>query len=210
VERLSNITVAELPFSDAALTLTVMIVLGFLYCFVGYRAFHFCIAVTGFFLAGSVGAVLAGWLGEGRLAYVAVGMALGGLAGALALWFLYHAGVFFLGLLGGTIMAHYALMGRSEAWVLWAFLGAGLAGGLLALVLERPVVVMATAAIGAWLIVQGALLAPDVVDLGAVKQWLEGPEHQGEAFFGVLASWAILAATGTVIQLAGPKPKAEQ
>ena len=86
--------ISELPPSTLNACVAIGIGVGTLYCFLGYRTLRFVIGLTGFILAGGVAFVIAAWLSAGHtIASAAVGMA-GGLCGAVALTFLYRAGVF--------------------------------------------------------------------------------------------------------------------
>jgi len=206
VGQLANANIAELSPAGVIAATVAAILFGLLYCFAGYRLFRFLLGLTGFILAGSAAAALAGWLSDGRLVYMAAGLVLGGVAGAAALYFMYYAGVFCLGLLGAVVVAHNALAGQPESWVPWALLGAGVLGGLLALWLMRPVIVLATAAIGASLVVHGAVFLAGTAGLHEV---LENPAHEGEILSAMLIGWAALTLLGAVTQFLTFQPKPE-
>ncbi len=171
--------------------------LGTLYCFLGYRTLRFVIGLTGFILAGGVAFVITAWLSAGHsIASVAVGAA-GGLCGAAALYFLYRAGVFGLGLIAFGLIATNVLADRQEHWVILAVFGIAFGGGLLAILIERPIVTLATAAIGAWLVVAGVaffLMGPEVLDK------LRDTSQFEEERLVVVGSWAVLALFGAFAQ----------
>jgi hypothetical protein len=111
-----------------------------------------------------------------------------------------------VGLLGSLVIALHVLQGRPEAWAAWAILGAALAGGLLAMLLERPVITLATAILGAWFTVAG------------IAYFIEGPEFvESLGASGVLsqeqlvavAAWALLALAGAFAQFATHRPTPE-
>jgi len=201
VESLPDIN--ELPPSTLNACVAIGIGVGTLYCFLGYRTLRFVIALTGFILAGGVAFVIAAWLSAGHtIAATLVGIA-GGICGSVALTFLYRAGVFGLGLLAFGLIASNALADRQENWVIAAVFGIALAGGLLAVLIERPVVTLATAAIGSWLVVAGVaffLLGPEVLDK------LRDTSKFEEERLVVVGSWAVLALTGIIAQFATHKP----
>lgn len=175
----------------------VAIAVGVLYCFLGYRALKFVLALTGFALAGTVAGTLAGFLTYGRLLYVAVAACLGGVAGAFALLFLYRVGVFCVGVLAVVLAANNLLSGQTEPWVTTAVLAASFLGGISALLVERPVITIATASIGAWVVVHG--LAFFLIGSGSFEELytsLEDPLMQ----WGFFASWAGLFVLGTFTQ----------
>ncbi len=135
---------------------------------------------------------------------------LGGIAGAVALFFAYRAGVFMVGLLSGVLVSHAALADAAYTHAPWVILGAGIAGGVAALLLERPIVTLATAILGAWLVVVG--IAFFAVGPGS-QDTADAPTRIGDAGWVVLAGWALLAAVGASTQFAArrakPKPRRE-
>ena len=199
--------VDELPADEAKVILVVLGALGALYCFLGYRLFKLILGLTGFLLAGSVAGTGAGWLSQGHVVVMAVAMLIGGLCGAMALFFLYKTGVFCVGFLGALTVAHHVLQGRAETWIPWAVLGAAVAGGLLALLLERPAMTLATAAIGSWMI----FFAGSFFMMGTgFGEQLTAPENETPVDLGLLAGWAGLALVGAMFQFfAGKKGRRE-
>ena len=203
--QFGHLNVADLSAQDARAAVAVAIAAGTLYCFLGYRMLRFVIGLTGFTLAGAVAAALAGWATEGNvLAMVAAGI-LGGMAGSFALFLLYNVGVFCLGVLGGALIAHTVLGVRPDAWVTSAIFGAGIFGGLTALFLERLVMTVATATIGAWLMVYG--LAFFVLGSSYFQQ-PQTPFTETDVRYALLVGWTVLAGAGTVVQYVTHKPKA--
>jgi len=202
VESLSDIN--ELPPSTINALVALGIGVGTLYCFLGYRTLRFVIGLTGFILAGGVAFVLTAWLSAGHTA-ASVGVGLGGgFCGAVALYFLYRAGVFGLGLLAFGLISSNVLADRNEYWVIWAVFGIAFVGGLLAILIERPIVTLATAAIGSWLVVAGIaffLMGPDVIDK------LRDTAQFEEERLVVVGSWAVLALTGAFAQFATHKSR---
>jgi len=181
------------------------IAIGTLYCMLGYRTLKFIIGLTGFALAAVSAAYLGNWMGEGN-AYAVAGAALvGGLCGAMALFFLYKLGVFCIGLAGALLVAINVLSSRPEPWIIPAIIGAGLIGGLLALLIERHIMTLATSAIGAWIVVCGVSFflkgAEFVQTLGQHR-----PPTDEERI--VLLCWIVLGIAGMMAQFATYRPKA--
>lgn len=198
IEQLPRLTGMS-SVSGANAVVATAVAVGTLYCFLGYRVVKFIIALTGFILAGASAAALAAWLSHSQPVAIAVGALLGGIAGAVALLFLFHVGVFSLGLLAGMLVAFNVLATSVEPWAPWAILGAGAAGGLIALLLERPVLTIATGALGAWLVVCGIahfLIGPQFFEA------LRGPMQFGQRRWIIVVSWAVLAIAGTLAQFA--------
>jgi hypothetical protein len=194
----------ELPPSTLNAAVAVGVAFGAVYCFLGYRTLRFVMGLTGFGLAGGVAFILTAWLTAGHTVSAVVAAGLGGLCGAVAVFFLYRTGIFALGLMAFGLIATNSLADRQEPWVIWAILGAAVGGGLLAILIERPVVTLATAAIGAWLVVGGVaffLIGPEVLD--KLRDTAEFEEER----LVVVGSWAVLAFTGAIAQFATHKKK---
>ena len=173
-------------------------IIGMLYCFLGCRILRFLIGLTGFVLAGGAAVALASYLGSGNIYLMIAAGLLGGLAGALALFFVYKVGVFVIAMIGAAVIAHAMIGERSEAWIPIAILGLGFLGGMLGLLIERPVMMLATAVLGSCMMTYGLaiiLLRPRLVDA-------EGPIQLTNLQHGlILGAWGILAALGLWIQM---------
>ncbi len=117
----------------------------------------------------------------------------------MALFFLYKFGVFLVGLLGAALVAYAVLADSTNPYALWIVLGCGLCGGLIAVALERGIMVLATAALGAWMVVCGIgffLIGPSFLDI------LQEPIELGKDRQVLITCWAILAVSGAVAQFA--------
>lgn len=191
--RLEELTAAEMQVG-----LGIAALIGLVYCFAGYRVFRVVLALTGFLLAGAVAAVLSGYLSGGHLVVMGVCMLLGGLCGAMALYWLYRVGVFCLGFLGGLAAGYHVLSTYPQSWTPLAVAGCGLAAGLLALLLERPAMVFATAAVGASLVVGAAVLGLASTPL---QEWLGSGDYEPYVGWAMLGAWAVLTLGGTLAQL---------
>ena len=189
------------------LALVAMLVVGILYCFLGYRLLKFIIALTGFALAALSATLIVAWLTHANPIAIIIAGVLGGIAGAVFMFFIYRAGIFCLGILGATLIAHHLLSATEIPGAPWVILGLGVVGGLLALLIERPVITVATAALGAWiLLVTSALLLmqSDAADSATVQ------ELTSNASLAILATWTVLTIAGTAAQFATyrkPRPQ---
>lgn len=196
----------DVPPEQVMLVVAGMMGVGFLYCFLGYRLIKLILGLTGFLLAGSAAAVLVGFLSYGHLVGMGIALCIGGLCGAMALFFLYRTGIFCLGMLGASVAAYSVLQGREEPWILWAVAGIGLAGGLLAIVIERPVMKLATAAIGAMLMTQAGLAlarARGLLEIapGGTSETIAGTAAPAPYIgWGVLAVWLVATLVGAAAQ----------
>ncbi len=202
----------DVPPEHAVLVLGILAGVGALYCFFGYRLLKLILGLTGFLLAGSTAAVLVGFLSYGNVPAMAVAVFIGGLCGAMALFFLYKTGIFCVGMLGAVVVAYQILQGRPEPWILWAVAGLGLMGGFLAILIERPIMTLATAAIGALMMTQVGLTVAR--DQGLLEKFTEQTAEAGERLpdlpwltYGMLAAWGILALFGALFQFRLGKKK---
>lgn len=194
--------IGELPPDTLSMCVGLSVVIGILYCFLGYRLLKLVILLTGFMVGAAGGGLLCAWLSNNSLLIAAIGAGLAGLAGALSLRLLYKFGVFSLGGLGGIIVAGAFLEGSPDPWAPLAIVAAGLGGGLFALAMERFVMTLATAAIGAWIAVVGGTYfwfgKAFVEELGK-------PFEMGNRRFVIIAFWAALAIAGALVQYADRK-----
>lgn len=211
VTGVMDFDVAALSSVEIRAVLAGAIVVGLFYCFLGYRLFKFVLGLTGFLLAGAVAGALAGWFTEGTVIWMAVAGVAGGVAGAMALSFLYKVGVFCVGLIAGALVAHNLIGTRPEDWVASATFAATLFGGLVSLVFERAVMTLATAAIGAWIAVQsGALLL--LGPMGALDNGFRpvaalAALEEGTQRLILVACWCVLATAGAFVQFASHKSR---
>ncbi len=185
-------------------TMIAVVAASFLYCFAGYRLLKFMIGLTGFVLAGTVAAVFAAWLSDGHAVVVPVVGIIGGICGAMALFFIYRAGIFCVGSLGGGLIANNLLAGLDLSWAPWAMIGVAILAGAFAVFIQRPVVILATAVIGAWGIV--GCLAFFVVNYGLGED-LWDPSRFFENRTVLLTIWALIALIGAVAQFTLGKKK---
>lgn len=192
-----QLNIEALPDQNAWIAIAGLAGLGLLYCYLGYPLFRAVLGLSGFLIAGAVAAALVGWISRGNLLAMGVALGIGGLCGAMALFWLYRLGVFCLGMIGALAAAQAVLGDRPEEWAPYAVIGVGVGGGLLALLVERPVMTLATAAVGALVVVYMAAFL--LLGMG-LQQWLENPDwHDGMPWI-LLGCWAILAITGALTQ----------
>lgn len=173
---------------------------GLLDCFFGYRVFKVTIAVLG----AAVGALLAhrgvGLAGLGTDAQW-IALFLGALVGAGLAFLLYLAAVFLAGFgLGATVtvllLAHF-----NHGVALIASVVVGLIGGYAAVKLQKVVLVLATAVLGAFRAILGLAYFTGQID------WLfyyQQPQHLPaliDTHAWMFPSILVLAALGTIAQL---------
>lgn len=191
-----------LPASFQVPAALVLVVGGALSCFAGYRVFRLVLGIYGFI----IGALLASTaVGTAHTAWM-IGAALGGgIVGALILIAAYFVGVALLGAGTGALIASLiwsALSREPGALVVIVF---AIAGALVALALQRYVIIGATAFGGAWtMLVGGLALAGNRAAADAAAHsnvWLLYPTNPAPGERWVLIIWLVLGLIGAGTQL---------
>jgi hypothetical protein len=197
VKQLTELRLDQLPPQQAQFALVLLLALGLVYCFAGYPMLRVLLGLTGFLIAGAVAAALAGWLSQGNLLFMGGALLFGGICGAMALSFLYRAGVFLLGFLGALLLGFNLFFQHDAAYGPVFTIVAGLIGGILALFLEKPVMKFATAAIGGWMTtVSGMLL---LASRGVIDKALQ-EKISPNATWVLIGVWALLTLFGAAFQ----------
>ena len=175
---------------------------GALSCFAGYRLFKITLAIYGFIF----GAMFASsTMGASNTTGMVAAAIAGGLLGALILVFAYFIGIALVGAGLGALVAHVG----------WAYIRPGdppalavivlaVLGAIGAMLLQRYVIVVATAFGGAWTLLIGALA---IADRGAERAsrvgdvWILYPTSVGPGRTWVPVAWILLGVVGTAVQL---------
>ena len=171
-------------------------------CFAGYRLFKIVLGIYGFILGAGLASSAMG--ASNTLGMVVAAFA-GGLVGALILVFAYFIGIALVGAGLGALVAHvgwgYVRIGDPPAI---AIIVLALLGAIGAMVLQRYVIVVATAFGGAWTMILGGLAA--VSDRVAARPphgdsvWIFYPTTGSSARW-VPVVWIALGLLGTAVQL---------
>jgi hypothetical protein len=192
-----------LPPSYAFPAAVVLVLGGALACFAGYRLFKFVLAIYGFIF----GAMFASSMVAASSTAGMIGAAIaGGLIGAVILTLAYFVGIALVGAGLGALVAHVAWQNTSAgeppaiAVIVLAVLGA--AG---AMMLQRYVIIVATAFGGAWTLIVGALAmggdrsAARAASAGDV--WILYPTSPPPGQRWVPIAWVLLSLVGLGVQL---------
>ncbi len=200
---IDKLTPAQLNMCMAA-----AVAVGTLYCFLGYRTLKFVIALTGFLLAGAVAGAIALWLTHGNQTAALIGLVLGGISGAFALFFLYKAGIFLMGLLGASLIGDHVFRNSGQDWSPLIVLGVGLVGGLMAMILEKPAMIIATSVLGAWMLsVCGVYFYAGGTD--PIEPFREALRSEDQRFW-VVGAWVTLSVLGLLSQFATNRGRSRQ
>lgn len=196
--------------SNYGLPAAVLIVLGgTLACFAGYRLFRIVAGIYGFILGAMLASSMVDVTGTMAMLIAAV---IGGLAGALILVFAYLAAIALAGGGLGALLAHMIWMqiGRTDPPAV-AVIVAAIVGAAGAMLVQRYVLVVATAFGGAWTVIVGGIA---VAALRGVKglpasgdAWILYPLRPAPGETWVPVVWIALGLVGTIVQLALPRKK---
>jgi hypothetical protein len=192
-----------LPHSYELPAAILLVLGGALSCLAGYRLFRVVLGIYGFIF----GAMLASsMMGGSNTTGMIVAAVVGGIAGALLLVFAYFVGIALVGAGLGAIVAHTG----------WGYFGSGdpppvlvivlsIFGSIGAMLLQRYVIIVATAFGGAWTVIVGALAIGG--DRGAARAaaagdvWILYPMTPAQGQRWVPFVWIALGLIGTGVQL---------
>jgi hypothetical protein len=122
---------------------------GVLDCFFGYRIFKITLAVLGGLIGVVFGQAAGAALGLGAAGEIG-GLLVGGLLGAGLAWLLYVAAVFVAGFLFGATLGILLLANFNHMVALLSGIVIGVIGGFLAVKLQRVLIMLSTALLGAF------------------------------------------------------------
>jgi hypothetical protein len=171
-------------------------------CFAGYRLFKLVLGIYGFILGAGLASSAMG--ASNTFGMIAAALA-GGVVGALILVFAYFIGIALVGAGLGALVLHfgwsYLRAGDPPAL---AVIGMALVGAVVAMVLQRYVIVGSTAFGGAWTMILGglALAGERVAARPAPSQsvWILYPTAASAARWVPIA-WVALGVVGAAVQL---------
>jgi hypothetical protein len=175
---------------------------GLVACFSGYRLFKFVLAIFGFI----VGAIAARSIfGAVDTTPMIIGAIVGGIAGAALLLAAYFVGVALVGAGVGALLVNLIwtqIEGDPHPAVVILF---SVAGAVVATWLQRYVIILATAFVGAWTtIVGGMAVMGNSAPLRAVAAgdvWAAYPMNNTPGMGWMPWAWIALGAFGTLVQM---------
>jgi hypothetical protein len=192
-----------LPASFQTPAAILLVLGGLLSCFAGYRVFRIVLGMYGFI----IGALLASSaMGTEQTLWMVGAAFVGGLIGALILVAAYFVGVALIGAGFGAAAANLIWAGLGREPHLAIVVALSILGAIMALWLQRYVIIVATAFGGAWTMIVGALaLTGDRVAVDAAARsdvWLVYPLNPAPGQRWVIFVWLALGAAGLIAQLA--------
>jgi hypothetical protein len=190
-----------LPASFQLPAAIVLVGAGLLACFAGYRLFRLVLGIFG-----AIGGALVATsiLGPDNTLWLVGAILVGAVVGALILVFAYFAGVALLGAGFGAMTAHLLWVAFGGEPGLIAVILFSIAGALVALWLERYVIIVATALVGAQMAVVGAvalLTEETTTDAASRAVYRVYPLDPLPGSEWDLYAWIALALAGLLVQL---------
>jgi Domain of unknown function (DUF4203) len=185
----------ELPAAIA------LVVGGAIACFAGYRLFRVVLAIYGFIAGAMLGSSM---MGSGNAIGMLIAALFGGLIGAVVLFFAYFVGIALIGAGLGVLVVNVGWMRVSTGdppWVIVLLFAA--LGTVVALVLQRYVIIASTAFSGAWTMLIGALAASSRGPLPRTPSdvWILYPFSPNPTAAWVPIAWIALGVIGMVVQI---------
>jgi hypothetical protein len=176
---------------------------GAIACFAGYRLFRVVLAIYGFI----AGAMLASsTIGSSNMLGMLVAALVGGVIGSLVLFFAYFVGIALVGAGLGALIVHgvWSQTASTDPPVILVVLFSVL-GTIVALILQRYVIIVGTAFSGAWTVILGALALNDARNAvrarSASDVWILYPFTPASGPRWLVAAWVVLGLCGTAVQL---------
>ncbi|MCI0513108.1 TMEM198/TM7SF3 family protein [candidate division KSB1 bacterium] len=191
----------KFDFQIAGVSSIVLIIFGIVSCFWGYRFFKLLMAVWGFVLCFLLTTLIFQNYLKATQVVTLIAGAVGGVIGSTLFAALINVGIFALGgLLGHLLIMFLVSTGRIPLHPGIEIIAVVL-GGILALVLKRPMIIISMSASGAWLLIAGAsqLLGFSFNPM----TWLQhpqfwDPQHTQYSLIAIL--WVLLSVIGMISQ----------
>jgi len=179
----------------------VLIVLGGLISWAaGYRLFRFVLTLFGFYIGALAATAVLGSGDRTLLIFAALG---GGAVGALIMFFGYFVGVALVGAGGGALLVHMIWSRVGSDPHAFVVILAAVAGAATAMVLQRYVIIIATAFAGGWTMLWGAMhLIDSTGEIARRPQvWMVYPLDLSPGRRWIVAAWAAIGLLGVFAQL---------
>ena len=194
-----------LPYSLGLPAAILLVLGGALACFAGYRLFRSVLGIYGFILGAAIASSM---LDLSNPVGLLVAALLGGVVGAVVFVFAYLVGVGLAGAGLGALVAHLAWvqLGASDPPAA-AVIVASITGAVGAVLLQRYVIIVATAFGGAWTIIVGAVSIAEArgrdLTESTPEVWILYPFSSSSALAQrwVIGAWVALGLTGLGVQL---------
>ncbi len=179
----------------------VLVLGGAVACFAGYRLFRVVLAIYGFIFGAMVASSV---MGISNHAGMIIAALVGGIIGAVLFTFAYYVGIGLIGAGMGTLLLHivWDYLKHTEPTTA-AVVVASVAGALVAMALQRYVIIVSTAFSGAWTMIVGglAILGDRSAERAAASGnvWILYPFTPGSGRW-IVVLWVVLSLMGLAVQ----------
>jgi hypothetical protein len=182
---------------------------GALACFAGHRLFRIVLGIYGFIFGAMLGSSIMGVTNTAGMVLAAI---VGGLLGSAILVFAYFLGVALVGAGLGAVVAHLAWSAMQNADPpTVAVVIASAIGAIGAMLVQRYIVIVATAFGGAWTVIIGGLTVASARGLlrgqTISNPWILYPFTPADDGVWLYVAWIALGLVGAVVQLAPVRRK---
>jgi len=190
-----------LPTSFEFPAAIVLVIGGAVACFAGYRLFRVVLAIYGFIFGAMLASSVMGITNHAGQIMAAVA---GGVVGALLFTFAYYVCIGLIGAAMGTFLLHvvWDYMKHTEPTTA-AVIIASVGGAVIAMMLQRYVIIVSTSFSGAWTIIVGgmALAGNRAAERAAAagNVWILYPFTPATGRW-VVVLWFVLGLTGLAVQ----------
>ncbi len=178
--------------------------LGALYCFFGYRIFKIILGILGFIGGASAAAAVAfDIFGREQVILIVAGL-VGGIMGAVLMVVLYFIGIFLLGAWLGSLLGILLTGGGGSTVETVIILTLAVMGGIVAVLLQKLMIILSTALGGSWSIVSGIFYFVGG-GFGPIRSFQYHPNPKilrsmGVQGYVMLLCWVLLGIAGIIVQ----------
>jgi len=198
----------ELPQDTLNVIIGLSILFGAVQCFFGYRIFKIILGLMGFLIGGVLAAAMGFAIFEQEIIALVSGL-VGGIIGAALMVVLYFVGIFLIGaFLGGVLgTVLFAVAETYPEPVVLLILA--VITGVIALIFQKFMIIVATGFGGAWSVVTGiAYFTTGAIDPTNLESMFRA---DGSQLYIIVLCWIALGTVGVVVQyLSAPPPKEEE
>ena len=197
----------DIPHDVLNAIMALAIPIGLLQCFFGYRIFKFILALTGFLIGSAMAATIGYNASQQEVVALLAGL-VGGFIGAALMVLLYFVGIFLLGaFVGAALGTMLFAMAETNPIPFVLFILAAIVG-VLALVFQKFMIIIATAFGGAWNVVIGiAYFTTGAIDPTNIEASFSSG---GTLTYIIVLCWLALGITGVIVQYKSAPPKEEE
>lgn len=186
-------------WSSQVATIPVAIAIGIFICFWGYKILKLTLGIMGFAAGAAAGVAAAMTLAPGHNVIALVCAAIGGILGAVLCVWLFFFGVFLLGATAAPAVAAAVLGGTGHQIQPLPLLICAVVLGILALVMQKLMIIISTSLAGSYLIIASILHLLGRTDFAMPFRHLDSGSI-GMVNYVALAVWLLLALIGISFQ----------